>query len=175
MFPHLPATLVRLLLIPLARFLLPTSDNDLNTAKANAQALIEDFDPRSTIEFRLAIRITLFSLEAASATAQASDPDRSVNQAIQLRKGAIALTREADKAERRLEQLRATRKQPEEPLPANQEEIEALVSKIEEFVISAREDRTPEPKPYKLRKIEQRLAKQRDREARLAARQPLQT
>jgi hypothetical protein len=175
MLSNLPAPLVHALLPTLISLLLPSLNNDVEIASANARALIEDFDPRSGHEFRLAIRITLFSLQAASAIAQAGDPDTPANQAIQLRKGALALIQEADKAERRLEQLQAARTQVQEPAPAQREDLETLVNQIEEFVTVACNNRAPEPKPYKLRKIEQRLAKQREREARLAARVSLQT
>ncbi len=165
MFPHLPAALVHRLLLPLVKLLLPTSDNDLAAAQATAQALIEDFNPRTGLELRLAVRISLFSLESGSALVQASEPGRSANQIIQCRRSALALIKEADKAERRLEQLRASGAQPEEPAPAEEEAIEALVTEFEQRVS---ETRPAGPKPYKLRKIEQRLAKRRERDARMA-------
>ena len=77
------------------------------------------------MELRLAARIVAFNLQAGEALAQAADPEMPLNRVLRLRTGAVSLTREADKAERRLEKLREARLQdlPEEPEPLPEAEI----------------------------------------------------
>ena len=175
---NLPDALLQAILLPLATLLLATSNNDPDLAMANARATIATYDPGTEAEFRLAVRILVLSLQGGEAAAQACTPDLPLIRVIRLRLGAVALYREADKAERRIEKIRAARaqgqEQPADPLPPAEapavHRAAALIEETKAIIAQASALGTTWPKAYKLRKQEQRLAKQRDREAREAAR-----
>lgn len=108
-FASLPDALLKSVIQPLALLLLPGAADDIAAAWKAAIATLRTYDPRTEAELRLAARIVCFNLQAGEAVAQAGLPDMPILRAIRLRAGAVALSREADRAEARLERHRAAR------------------------------------------------------------------
>jgi hypothetical protein len=184
----LPDSLIETLILPLTALLLAASGNDNATAKANALKLIEVHDPTTVIELRLAVRIELFNIRANQTASEAGTRDLSPEIATRVTAGAISLTREADKAERRLEKLKTARPQAQEeprtqsfspasdPDPERESPLrdpQAVAEEIKQITVHAQANGLPFAKAYKQRKLEKRLALRQERDARLqAASQP---
>src|SRR6201995_6155339 len=117
----LPEAFLQTILHQIALLLLEGAGGDMEAARHAAAATLSTYDPQTEAEPRLAARIISFSLQAGEALAQAADPQMPLTRVLRLRTGAVSLSREAEKAERRLEKLREARLQelPEEsePLP----------------------------------------------------------
>lgn len=105
----LPQALLTAMIRPLATLLRPAAGDDTAVAWDAAIRTVLLQDPYDIAELRLIVRVETFSLQAAEAAAQAGQADIPPQRAIRLRSGAVALSREAEKAERRLEKLRAAR------------------------------------------------------------------
>ena len=82
------------------------------------------YDPQTEDELRLAANIIGFSFQALEALSQAATPDMPLTRTLRLRGGAVSLSRESHKAQRRLDKLQAARRagiraetQPEPPQP----------------------------------------------------------
>ncbi len=105
----LPEALLQTILHQVAVLLLSGARGDMDAARHAAAATLSTYDPQTEPELRLAARVISFSLQAGEALAQAADPDMPLTRVIRLRSGAVSLSREADKAERRLERLREVR------------------------------------------------------------------
>ncbi len=90
---------------------------DVDAARHADAATLSAYDPQTEAELRLAAWIISFSLQSGEALAQAVDPDMAQPRVLRLRTGAVSLSREAEKAERRLEKLREARRQnlPKDP------------------------------------------------------------
>src|ERR1700757_4157862 len=95
--------------VTIALLLLEGAGGDMETARHAAAATLSTYDPQTEAELRLAARIISFSLQAGGALAQAADPEMPLTRVLRLRTGAVSLSREAEKAERRLEKLREER------------------------------------------------------------------
>jgi hypothetical protein len=159
MLADIPQALLKVLIQPLAALLFDASDNDVKVAWENAIASVKLYAPKSETEVRLAIRTLILNIQANQAAAQASDPSTPAPQAIRTRSGAVSLIREADKAERRLNQLRAARrKAPEQATQAPKPEPQPQP-----------EQTAPDNQAYRQRILEKKLAKREERDARLAA------
>ena len=178
----LPDSLIETLILPLIELFLAVTGGDKATAKANALKLVEVHDPKTVIELRLAVRIELFNILANQAISQACPPDLPPLVAVRLMTGGLSLIREADKAERRLEKLKAERPQAQEepqhqatmPEPGPDDESPSrnpatVAEEIKQITAHAEANGIPFVKAYKQRKMEQRLARREEREARLQA------
>ena len=156
------------------------------TAKANALKLIEAHDPKTVIELRLAVRIELFNISANQTISRACPSDLPPLIATRVTTGALSLIREADKAERRLEKLKAARPQAQEE-PQHQAPVSdpyrdaespsrdphVVAEEIKQITAHAEASGIPFVKAYKQQRLEKRLAIRRERDARLqAATQP---
>jgi hypothetical protein len=162
---NVPQGLMQLLLLPLIQELLPIVGNDKDAAWESAEAATMSFNPEGVIEFRLAVRVALFNIQANKLTADANAPGLTPSCAIRVRQCALSYAREADKAERRLEKLQAARvKEDQQPEPETTEAEQAAG----EPAPQAQEAAAATIPAYKLLKQERRLAKQREREARKA-------
>lgn len=179
MLPHdLPDALVKAVLRPLAALLHGAAGNDPAAAWSAAVRTIESYAPRTEVELRLAVRIVTFSIQAGEAVAQAGAPEMPLLRAIRLRAGAVALSREAEKAERRLEKLRAARlgdapvtteaEADDTPPPAAERAI-ALVEDTRKVGAYAQAHGLSWTEARKQRERDRRLA---DRHARQAAKAP---
>jgi hypothetical protein len=105
----LPEAFLQTILHQIALLLLEGAGGDMDAARHAAAATLSAYDPQTEAEIRLAARIISFSLQAGEALAQAADPEMSLTRVLRLRTGAVSLSREAEKAERRLEKLREER------------------------------------------------------------------
>ena len=106
---NLPEAFLQTILHQIAMLLFEGAGGDMEAARHAAAATLNAYDPQTEAEIRLAARIISFSLQAGEALAQAADPDMTLTRVIRLRSGAVSLSREAEKAERRLERLREER------------------------------------------------------------------
>ncbi len=97
---------------------------DMEAARQAAAQLLESYNPESENEIRLAANVISFSLHALEALSQAATPDMPVNKILRLRGGAVSLSRESNKAERRLAQLQSARRDGIQSQPAEPESIE---------------------------------------------------
>jgi hypothetical protein len=166
----LPQGLMQAILLPLINELLPIVGNDKDVAWESAEAATMSLNPQSPIEFRLAVRIALFNIQANRLTAEANAPALTPACAIRMRLCALSYAREADKAERRLEKLQTARikEQEQQPEPASPE-AEPAITPTEQTTTQAQQSPAADVPAYKRLKQERRLAKQRDRDARLKA------
>jgi hypothetical protein len=120
-------------LVPL---FLSSANNDPAAARQAAAQMLTAYVPETEPELSLAANIISLNLHALQALGQAANPDLPLNEILRLRSGAVSLSREAEKAERRLDQLRAARRDAAQPQP------ETAVA-----TAAAREKPTPAPHP----------------------------
>jgi len=106
---NLPDPLVKIVLRPLVLMFAQICDGNWNSAWAAAEQTIQTYDPQNEAEFRLAARVAVFSIQAGEAIAQTIGEQMPLSRILRLQSGAVALSREAEKAENRLEKLRAAR------------------------------------------------------------------
>src|SRR6185437_2151128 len=159
-----------------ALLLLQGAGGDMEAAHRAAAAALSAYDPRTEAELRLAARIISFSLQAIEALAQAADPEIPLTRVLRLRTGAVSLSREAEKAERRLEQLREARQQniaeDTEPLPEPASSpIEKPAAQIEDnrkVAAYAQANGLTWTQALKQRRREQWLAERRGKQAKAA-------
>ncbi len=166
----IPQGLMQAILLPLINELLPIVGNDKDAAWESAEAATMSLNPQNPIEFRLAVRVALFNIQANRLTAEANAPGLTPTCAIRMSLCALSYAREADKAERRLEKLQATRMKEQK----QQHAPETTAAEPAATPAPAHaEQTTPRAQPnlrtYKQLKQELRLAKQRERDARLKA------
>ncbi|MGD0105670.1 MAG: hypothetical protein ABSC06_16755 [Rhodopila sp.] len=124
---HLAAAILETILTRLAPLFLIGANGDLTTARHAASQILGAYHPQTNDELCLAAQIIGFSFQALEALAQAAQPDLSLTRIIRLRGSAVSLSRESEKAQRRLSQLQKARQQ-------------AIAAEIE------REPASPEPK-----------------------------
>jgi hypothetical protein len=103
-----------------ALLFLSGANEDLAVARQAAAHMLAAYQPETEDELRLAGQIVSFSLHALEALSQAVTPDMPLNKILRLRSGAVSLSRESHKAERRLEQRQQARRDgiPAEPIEA---------------------------------------------------------
>jgi hypothetical protein len=169
----LPEALLQTILHHIATLLLQGAGGDMETARYAAAATLSTYDPQTEAEFRLAARVISFSLQAGEALAQAADPDMPLTRVLRLRTGAVSLSREAGKAERRLEKIHQTRLlgYPEEPAPPPEpespriEKTTALIEDNRKVAAYAQAHGLTWAEAMKQRRREQRLAERRTKDA----------
>jgi len=169
----LPDALLHTILHQIAILLLRGANNDIEAARQAAAVVVGAHMPQTEQELRLAARIVAFSLQAGEALAQAANPELPLTRVIRLRTGAVSLTREAEKAERRLEKLREARLRglPEEPEPLPQaesprvEKTTALIEDTRKVAAYAQAHGLSWSEAHRQRNREKRLAERRAKEA----------
>ncbi len=173
---NLPEPFLQTILHQIALLLLEGAGGDMEAARHAAAATLSTYDPQTEAELRLAARIVGFSLQAGEALAQAADPEMKLTHVLRLRTGAVSLSREAEKAERRLEKLREARQQNEdlEPLPEPEspriENTPPLIEDNRKVATYAETHGLTWSEARKQRQREQRLAeRQRRQQARAKA------
>jgi hypothetical protein len=120
----LPAAILETILTRLAALFLAGAGGDMEAARQAASHMLGAYDPQTEDEFRLAAIIVGFSFQALEALGQAAAADLPLTRILRLRSGAVSLSREAAKAERRLAQLQKARQQAipaQQPKPAQPE------------------------------------------------------
>jgi hypothetical protein len=150
----------------------------MEAARQAAAVTLSAYDPRTEAELRLAARIVSFSLQSLEALAQAADREMPLTRVLRLRTGAVSLSREAEKAERRLEKLREGRAAEEaQPLPepevpeepARIEKTTALIDDNRKVAAYAQAHGLTWSQAMKQSRREQRLAERREKQARAQA------
>jgi len=175
---NLPEAFLRTILHQIALLLLAGAGGDMEAARHAAAATLSAYAPRTEVELRLAARIVSFSLQSLEALAQAADPEMPLTRVLRLRTGAVSLSREAEKAERRLEKLRENRAVGEDqPLPEPEvleepvgiEKTAALVDDNRKVAAYAKAHGLTWSEAMKQRRREQRLAERRQKQQARAA------
>ncbi len=177
----LPEIFLNTIVNQVAMLLLPAAGGDLDAARQAATATIAAYDPKTEAELALAARIVGFSLQAIEALAQAANPELPLTRVLRLRGGAVSLSREAQKAERQLEQRRKQREagvpesalaQPD-PVPPRVEKATALVEDNRKVAAYAKAHGLTWTQAYNQRQRDMRLAERRAKEAKRAAAGPV--
>jgi hypothetical protein len=106
----LPPAVVETVLTRLATLFLTGAAGDLTAAREAAAQMLAADDPQAEDELRLAANIVGFSFHALEALGQAATPDMPLTKILRLRGGAVSLSRESHKAQRRLDQLQKARR-----------------------------------------------------------------
>ena len=151
-------------------------NGDPIAARQAAAEMLEAYHPRTDDERRLAAQIVAFSFQSLQALGQAATPDLPLTRVLRLRSGAVSLTREAEKAERRLEQLQKARREGKQiqPQPAQQApQIEKAIDLIKDtakVATAAKVNNQTWTQAYEERQREQRIqASIKRAEAKVAA------
>jgi hypothetical protein len=137
----LPAVL-ETILGRLALLFLSGTDGDLAAARQAAAHMLAAYQPETEDELRLAAQVVSFSFHALEALSQAATPDMPLNKILRLRSGAVSLSRESHKAERRLEQRQQARR---DGVPAEATAIEPGRPQIDKATALIEETRQQVP------------------------------
>jgi hypothetical protein len=132
----------------LTLLVLTGANGDMEAARQAAGQMLESYDPQTESELRLAASIISFSLHSLEALSQAATPEMPMTKILRLRSGAVSLSRESDKAERRLEQLQQapcddTHAQPADVQPPQAEKAIALVEATRPQIITTGKNDAP--------------------------------
>jgi hypothetical protein len=176
----LPTAILDTILSYLTTLFLPGTAGDFTAARRAAGQMLAAYQPQTEDELRLAAAIVSFSLQALDSLSQAASPDLPLTKILRLRGSAVSLSRESDKAQRRLEHLQQTRRQ------TKAIETEAIRPEATQTEAARPEATRPEAEPppvpasakltwtqaYEQRQRDQRIAASLKRaEARVAAHQ----
>jgi hypothetical protein len=94
----------------LALLFLTGAGGDLAAARHAASQMLAAYNAESPNELRLAAEIMSFGFHALEALSQAAAPDLPLTKILRLRDSAVSLSREAHKAQRKLDQLQRERR-----------------------------------------------------------------
>ena len=174
----LPAAIMETILIRLAALFLTGAGGDTAAARQAAIHMLNAYHPETEDELRLAANIISFSFQGLEALAQAAAPDLPLTRILRLRSGAVSLSRESAKADRRLGQLQKAREQaiqaeppaePAQPQP-NVENSIALIQDTGAIAAVAKANNMTWTQAYEQRQRDARIAASLKRaEARFAA------
>jgi hypothetical protein len=174
----LPAAIMETILIRLAALFLTGAGGDTAAAREAAIHMLNAYHPETEDELRLAANIICFSFQGLEALAQAAAPDLPLTRILRLRSGAVSLSRESAKADRRLGQLQKAREQaiqaeppaePAQPQP-NVENSIALIQDTGAIAAVAKANNMTWTQAYEQRQRDARIAASLKRaEARFAA------
>jgi hypothetical protein len=175
--PTLPAAILETILARLAALFLIGANGDTAAARQAALQMLAAYHPKTEDELRLAANIVCFSFQALEALSQAAAPDLPLTRVLRLRSGAVSLSRESARAERRLSQLQNPRpraisaQQPEPAQPAPKiEKAVALIQETGKIAAAAKANNLTWTQAYEERQREARIAASIKRaEARVAA------
>ena len=163
----IPPVILDTILRRLTQLFLTGAADDPIAARHAAAHMLAAYHTETEEELTLAAEIVSFRLHTLEALSYAADPDLSLNKILRLRGGAVSLSREAHKSQRKLDQLQRDRRAglPAQP-PKTQTEA-APSPKIDQAlgVIEAARQATPEPskkitwsQSYQKRQLAQRIA-----------------
>jgi hypothetical protein len=133
-------TVLETILTHLALLFLTAAAGDPAAARAAAAQALAAYHAQTEEELRLASEILSFSLHALEALGQAADRELSLNRIVRLRGSAVSLSREAHKAQRRLDQLQRARTaatQPQPQLPEPQTDAQAAQPAVSDEISHA--------------------------------------
>jgi hypothetical protein len=94
----------------LARLFLTGAGGDLAVACDAARQMLAAYNVETPDELRLAAQVVSCSFHALEALSQATTPDLSLTRILRIRGSAVSLSREAHKAQRKLDQLQRERR-----------------------------------------------------------------
>ena len=106
----LPAAAFETILLRLAALFLTGAGGDMPAARQAAVEMLSAYNPQTRDELCLAASIVGFTFQALEALGQAAAPDLPITRVLRLRSGAVSLSRESEKAQRRLSQLQNDRR-----------------------------------------------------------------
>jgi hypothetical protein len=126
-----PAAVLETILIRLAALFLAGAGGDMESARQAAIQMLGAYNPETEDELRLAAHTIGFSFQALEALGQAAAPDLPMTRILRLRGSAVSLSRESEKAQRRLGQLQKNRQQgvpiqPAQPSPRIEKAIDLI-------------------------------------------------
>ena len=125
-----PTAILDTILGRLALLFIKGAAGDLAAARCAAAKMLAAYRPETLDELHLAAEIVSFGMHALDALGQSAEPDTPPAKVLRLRGGAVSLSRESHKAQRRLDQLQNARRKvtaaqptettatPAEPAPA---------------------------------------------------------
>jgi len=111
----LPEAALQFVISVLLPLILPRNGGDPTAARSLALDLLEDHQPRSVRELRLAGEAVAFSLKSLTALAESAEPNLAAEKQEAAMKWACALSRSGNLAQRRLDQLQGPRKPTRQP------------------------------------------------------------
>jgi hypothetical protein len=171
-----PAAILETVLSHLAALFLTGAGGDLNGARQAASQALAAYHPETETELRLTATIVGFGFHALEALGQATTEGMSLSRILRLRGSAVSLSRESQKAERRLDQLQQARRQSvqaqSQPEPAQPEAKTALTlpKDTPETTVAAKTNGLTWTQAYEQRQRDIRIAASLKRaEARVAA------
>ena len=106
----LPAAILETIITRLSALFLAGAAGDMIAARQAAAQMLSAYHPETEDELRLAANIVSFSFQALEALGQAATPDMPLTRILRLRGGAVSLSRESHKAQRRLDKLQTARR-----------------------------------------------------------------
>ena len=175
---NLPQAILETILTRLAGLFLIGAGGDTTAARHAAAQMLAAYHPQTEDELCLAASIVSFSFQSLEALGQATTPDMPLTRILRLRGGAVTLSREADKARRRLDQLQKARQQglpaetqpaPAQPEPRIEKALD-LIQDTAEVADAAKASGLTWTQSYEQRQQDQRIAASLKRaEARVAA------
>jgi hypothetical protein len=161
-----PAAILETILARLAVLFLTAAGGDTEAARQAALHMLHAYHPETEDELRVAANIVVFSFQALEALSQAAAPDLPLTRILRLRSGAVSLSRESAKAERRLAQLQKARQQGLEPeiqpepaqLPPKVEKPLALIRDTNTVAAAAKANNLTWTQAYEQRQRDARIA-----------------
>jgi hypothetical protein len=174
----MPAAILETVLARLAPLFLTGAADDMNAAREAASQMLMAYDPRTQDELHLAANIVGFSFQALEALSQAATPGMPLTRTLRLRGGAVSLSRESHKAQRRLDKLQTVRRagipaetqpEPTQPEPKIEKALD-LIDTTRKIAAAAKTEGLTWTQAYEQRQRDNRLAASRKRaEAGIAA------
>jgi hypothetical protein len=172
-----PAAILETVLTRLAALFLAGAAGDMDAAREAASQMLAAYDLQTQDELHLAANIVGFSFQALEALSQAATPDMPLTRTLRLRSGAVSLSRESHKAQRRLDRLQAARRadiraetqpEPTQPEPKIEKALD-LIGDTSKIAAAAKTKSLTWTQAYEQRQRDNRLAASRKRaEARIA-------
>jgi hypothetical protein len=107
---HLCQAILNTALGQLALLFLAGAGGDMQAARDAATAILADYDPQTNEELALAADIVHGRFRAMEALGRSADPALPLTQVLRQRASAVSLSREAHKAQRKLDQLQRPRR-----------------------------------------------------------------
>jgi len=109
-FPsHLSPIILAATVNQIAPLYMPDSQGDQQAARDAVTALLADYKLQTNEELTLAGDIIHYRLLAADNSKRSADPELPLTKVLRLRSGAVSLSRESHKAQRKLDKLQAAR------------------------------------------------------------------
>lgn len=123
---HIASAILEMVIGRLAILFRASAGGEIAAARHAVTQMLAGFRPETPDQLTLAAEIIAFHLQTLEALSDAAKPEMTLNQIIRLRGAAVALSREAHKARRKLDQLQRPRREKAKAAPV-QAPVEAPV------------------------------------------------